>query len=171
VAPSFLFPPRSARDLASRRTMLLLCNTRYGGRMVSLEPSSQGRMCAWIPRARTTGHQVDQARAERRICIPKPGRASLLSSPPLLCSRWPGWIPKPSRPAATHKGSQARHPPAPTPFTPTQPPRAEPSLHLGQHCEEQQGSHSLRGASGASLCRAWVQHKEAPTPLSVTLGL
>lgn len=34
------------------------------------------------------GHCMDQA--ERRIHILKPGRASLLSTPPVLCSHWAG---------------------------------------------------------------------------------
>lgn len=103
MAPSFLFPPRSAHDTEQKRQKaLLLCNVQDCGRLVPVEPSSQGQACAWIPHVCTTEHHTNRARAKKRIRILKPGRASLPSTPPLLCSHWAGWIPKFSVPAATH---------------------------------------------------------------------
>lgn len=55
MAPSFLFPPRSAHDTEQKRQKaLLLCDVQYCGRLVPVEHSSQGQTCAWIPHVCTT---------------------------------------------------------------------------------------------------------------------
>lgn len=60
MAPSFLFPPRSAHDTEQKRQKaLLLCNVQDCGRLVPVEPSSQGQACAWIPHVCTTEHHTN----------------------------------------------------------------------------------------------------------------